>query len=170
MPVVLPNGEVARVPVIVSASADDAKAAKDAAIERGDLDLGDSLPAQRAILRRKEGEEGGWELQDVDEPGRVVPVRRTVAREVEKLIDNEHLRLFHGVHMHVVRMGYTWQAHQAAGARARLRRTLHLLLRPAPANTRGRRRERCGTREASRMCYPLEPADQRLGGRRSPWR
>jgi len=125
--VVLPDGEIAHVPVIPSASAENAKKAKDAAIERGDLDLGDSLPARTAILQKKEGVEGGWELHDVDEPGRLVPIQQTIAKEVERLIENEHLRLFLGMHMHVVRMGYTWQAHRAAGARARLRRTLHLL-------------------------------------------
>ena len=99
MPVVFPNGEVARVPIIVSASASDAKKAKDAAIERGELNLGHNMPARTAILRRKEGTEGGYELVDVEDPGRLVPVRETIAKEVEKLISSEHLRLFHGVHM-----------------------------------------------------------------------
>ena len=99
MPVVFPNGEVARVPLPVSASANDAKKAKDAAIERGDLNLGRNMPARTAILRRKEGTEGGYELVDVEDSGRLVPVRETIAKEVEKLIGSEHLRLFLGVHM-----------------------------------------------------------------------
>ena len=89
---VFPNGEVARVPIIVSASASDAKKAKDAAIERGELNLGHNMPARTAILRRKEGTEGGYELVDVEDPGRLVPVRETIAKEVEKLISSDRPR------------------------------------------------------------------------------
>ena len=95
---VLPSGEVAQVPIAVPHSAADAKAAKDAAIERGDLSLGHTLPAMFALLRKKEGTGGGHELVDVDEPGRLVPVQETVAKEVEYLMEHGHVRIFHGMH------------------------------------------------------------------------
>ena len=113
---VLPSGEVAQVPIAVPHSAADAKAAKDAAIERGDLNLGHTLPAMFALLRKKEGTGGGHELVDVDEPGRLVPVQETVAKEVEYLMEHGHVRVFHGMHrcryrVHMARGG---GAHQAA--------------------------------------------------------
>ena len=94
--VVLPNGEIAETRIPVSASESDAKKAKDAAWEKGDLNLGRPVPAHVAILRKKEGTGGGHELVDVDEPGRLVPAQETLAKEVKYLIDRGHLRLFLG--------------------------------------------------------------------------
>ena len=124
MPVILPNGEIARVRLVASASAEDAKTAKDAAIERGDLDLGRTLPARTAILRKND--EGGYDLVDVDEPGRLVPVQQTIAKEVEKLINNEHLRLYHGMHASSARGLHIASAPSSASASA-APSTLHLL-------------------------------------------
>ena len=118
---VLPSGEVAQVPIAVPHSAADAKAAKDAAIERGDLSLGHTLPAMFALLRKKEGTGGGHELVDVDEPGRLVPVQETVAKEVEYLMEHGHVRVFHGMHrcryrVHMVRGGVHTRQRGAAAS------------------------------------------------------
>jgi hypothetical protein len=124
VPVILPNGEIARVRLVASASAEDAKTAKDAAIERGDLDLGRTLPARTAILRKND--EGSYDLVDVDEPGRLVPVQQTIAKEVEKLINNEHLRLYHGMHASSARGLHIASAPSSVSASA-APSTLHLL-------------------------------------------
>ena len=98
MSVVLPNGDTTELPITVSASQRDCIKQKDAAIERGELSLGRLVPAHVAVLRKKEGEDGGHHLIDVDEPGRLIPVRETLLKAVESLIENRELRLFIGTH------------------------------------------------------------------------
>ena len=100
MPVVMPDGSILQAPLVPSASQDDCKRAKDAALERGDWDIGEMLPA-RVCVFRKLPNSNEHELVDVDEPGRVVNIRRTLQREITNMMKRGPLpgplRLFHSM-------------------------------------------------------------------------
>ena len=112
--IVLPDGNILQAPLVPCAGGVDAKRAKDASIERGETDIGESFPALVSILRKKPGSDEP-ELVDIDEPGRIVNIRRRAEREMTEHMKLRPLpgplRVFHGGPLSVGREegGRVWE-------------------------------------------------------------